>query len=118
MDGKRPGRVAELLKQILSETITREVRDPAVQMVTITKVKISDDLRDAKVYFSKIGTPKEQEAAMAGIQRAQNFLRAAIAKKAGLRVVPSLIFVFDDTFDYVANIENLLRKIRGNESAE
>jgi len=113
MEGKRASRVAELLKQILSETIFREMRDPAVRMVTITKVKISDDLKEAKVYFSKMGTPKEHEQALAGLKRAQSFLRTAIARKGGLRVVPNLTFVFDDTLDYAANIERLLRQVHG-----
>lgn len=116
MEGKRSTRVAELLKQILSETISREMRDPAVQLVTITKVKISDDLKDAKVYFSKMGTSQEREAALAGLNRAQSFLRSAIARQAGLRVVPTLIFYYDDTLDYVANIEQLLREAQRKES--
>ncbi len=111
MEGKRSTRVAELLKQILGETISQEMRDPAVHLVTITKVKISDDLKDAKIYFSKMGNQKEREEALAGLNRAHSFLRTVIAKKAGLRVVPTLMFFYDDTLDYVANIEHLLRKV-------
>ena len=115
MEGKRSTRVAELLKQILGETISTEMRDPAVQLVTITKVKISDDLKDAKVYFSKMGTPQEREAALAGLKRAQSFLRTTIARTAGLRVVPTLHFFYDDTLDYVATIEQLLSQAHRNE---
>jgi len=111
MEGKRNVRVAELLKQILSETISREMRDPSMHLVTITKVKITDDLRDAKVYFSKMGTPAERKAALDGLNRAKNFLRSAIAQKAGLRVVPSLMFIYDDSLDYAANIDQLLRQV-------
>jgi ribosome-binding factor A len=116
MEGKRATRVAELLKQILSETISREMRDPSTRLVTITKVKIADDLRDAKVYFSKMGTPQERDAAMHGLNRAKNFLRSAIAQKAGLRVVPSLLFYYDDTLDYADTIDKLLREANRQQS--
>jgi ribosome-binding factor A len=130
MEGKRNARVAELLKQILSETISREMRDPSTQLVTITKVKITDDLRDAKVYFSKMAAPRsastaansggaaphERDAALDGLNRAKNFLRSAIAQKAGLRVVPSLMFIYDDTLDYAANIDQLLRRANRQQS--
>ncbi len=111
MEGKRNVRVAELLKQILSETISREMRDPSTHLVTITKVKITDDLRDAKIYFSKMGTTQERKAAEDGLNRAKNFLRSAIAQKAGLRLVPSLMFIYDDSLDYAANIDQLLRQV-------
>lgn len=116
MEGKRTARVAALLKEILSETISREMRDPAVRLVTITKIKITEDLRDAKVYFSKMGTPEECEAALDGLNRAKNFLRQAIAQKAGLRVVPSLLFIYDDSLQYAANIEQLLRQVNRPQS--
>lgn len=116
MERKRPTRVAELLKQVLSEAIFRELRDPALHLVTITKVRISDDLKDAKVYFGIMGDEKAHAEALAGLNRAKSFLRGVIARKAGLRVVPSLIFFYDDTMDYVANIEQLLRKVRGQEN--
>jgi ribosome-binding factor A len=108
--------VAELLKQVLSETISQEMRDPSTRLVTITKVKVTDDLRDAKVYFSKMGTPQERDAAIEGLNRARNFLRSAIANKAGLRVVPSLLFYYDDTLEYAANIQQLLRRANEQQS--
>lgn len=112
----RPIRVAELLKQVLSEAIFRELHDPALRLVTITKVKISDDLKDAKVYFSTMGDEKAHAEAQAGLNRAQSFLRGVIARKAGLRVVPALTFFYDDTMDYVENIEKLLRQVHGKEN--
>jgi ribosome-binding factor A len=116
VDGKRSARVAELLKQVLSETISQEMRDPSTRLVTITKVKVTDDLRDAKVYFSKMGTPQERDAAMEGLNRARSFLRSAIAHKAGLRVVPSLLFYYDDSLEYAANIQQLLRQANQQKS--
>jgi len=107
---KRTNRVAELVKQILSETIAREMRDPALQFVTLTKVKLTEDLKEAKIYFSKMGGPQARDEALAGLQRATSHLRGVLAQRAGLRVVPTLRFLYDDTLDYVENIERLLRQ--------
>ncbi|MDZ7289102.1 MAG: 30S ribosome-binding factor RbfA [candidate division KSB1 bacterium] len=115
MDYKRAARVAELLREVISEIITTQLKDPAVGRVTITRVKLSDDLKNARVYFSMLGNEQQRRSTIEGLKRATGFVRAATARKISLRHAPDLQFFYDDTLDYVENIENLLRKIHENE---
>jgi ribosome-binding factor A len=115
MDYKRSTRVAELLREVISEIITTRLKDPAVGRITITRVKLSDDLKNARVFFSMLGSAAQRQSAVAGLKRANRFIRAETAHKINLRHAPELQFVYDDTLDYVENIENLIKKIHENE---
>ncbi len=115
MDYKRSTRVAELLREVISEIITTQLKDPAIGMITISRVKLSDDLRNARVYFSMIGAAQTRHNTIEGLKRAAGFIRAETARKINLRHAPDLQFIYDDTLDYVENIENLLKKIHEKE---
>jgi len=115
MDYKRSTRVAELLREVISEIILTQLKDPAVGRITITKVKLSDDLKNARVYFSMLGNEQQRQSASEGLKRATRFIRAEAARKIKLRHAPELQFTYDDTLDYVENIENLIKKIHENE---
>ncbi len=116
MDYKRATRVAELLREVISEIVTTQLKDPAVGRVTITRVKLSDDLKNARVYFNLLGNAQQRQNAVVGLKRATGFIRAQTAHKISLRHAPDLQFVYDDTLDYAENIENLLKKIHEDES--
>jgi len=116
MDYKRSTRVAELLREVLSEIIATQLKDPAVGRITITRVKLSDDLKNARVFFSMLGDEQQRQSAVAGLKRASRFLRAETARKISLRHAPELLFTYDDTLDYVENIENLIKKIHEKEA--
>jgi ribosome-binding factor A len=115
MDYKRSTRVAELLREVISEIITTQLKDPAVGRITITRVKLSDDLKNARIFFSMLGNAQQRQSAIDGLKRAAGFLRAETARKISLRHAPELQFTYDDTLDYVENIENLLKQIHANE---
>ena len=115
MDYKRSTRVAELLREVISEIIATQLKDPAVGRITITRVKLSDDLKNARIFFSMLGNEAQRQSTLAGLKRAGRFLRAETAHKISLRHAPELQFVYDDTLDYVENIENLIKKIHENE---
>lgn len=115
MDYKRSTRVAELLREVLSEIIATQLKDPAVGRITITRVKLSDDLRNARVFFTMLGNEQQRQSAATGLKRASRFLRAETAHKISLRHAPELLFQYDDTLDYVENIENLIKKIHEQE---
>jgi len=112
MQHKRSLRVAELLKEEISRIIFKEIKDPWVGFVTITKVKVTDDLKLAKVYLSVIGNDDARTKSLQGLERAKNFIRAGIRSTAGLRYTPELRFYYDDTLDYAEKIDNLLKKIK------
>ena len=115
MDYKRSTRVAELLREVLSEIIATQLKDPAVGRITITRVKLSDDLKNAHIFFTMLGNEQQRQSTVAGLKRATSFLRAETARRISLRHAPELLFTYDDTLDYVENIENLIKKIHAND---
>lgn len=111
MSFKRADRVAELIRADMSEIINKEVKDPRLHSVTITSVKISDDLRNAKIYFVEMGKDECSDEVKAGLSKAAGFIRRELGKRLQLRSVPELLFVHDDSFGYGNRIEKLLAQI-------
>jgi ribosome-binding factor A len=111
MSFKRADRVAELIRADVSDIITREVKDPRLHSVTITSVKISDDLRNAKIYFVEMGKDECSDEIKAGLSKAAGFIRRELGKRLQLRSVPELMFVHDTSFGYGNRIEKILAQI-------
>jgi ribosome-binding factor A len=112
MQYKRSRRVAELLREEISRIILYELKDPAVGLVTITSVKVAEDLRSAKVYVSVIGDSEVREASLTGLGRASHFIEQRLRGRTDLKYAPHLTFYFDDTLDYADTINRLLQKIK------
>jgi len=106
----RARRVGDLLQKELSHIILREMKDPRIGFSTITSVKVTEDLKEAKVYISVLGTDKEKSETLKALQHASNFIRTALRSRVCLRYIPKLHFFLDETLDYVANIESLIEK--------
>lgn len=107
--GRRPGKVADLVRAELAGLIQREVRDPKVGFVTVTGVKISPDLHHARVYVSVLEEEREAESLQA-LQRAAGFLRRELAARLQFKNVPSLAFHADLSLRHGARIEELLSR--------
>jgi ribosome-binding factor A len=116
MTFKRADRVADLIMAEISDIIFKEVKDPRVQALTITSVKVSDDLRNAKIYFVEMGKDECSGEIKAGLNRAAGFIRRELGKKMQLRFVPELMFVHDTSFGYGNRIEKLLAQIAEQEN--
>jgi ribosome-binding factor A len=112
MSYSRAERVSGLIQQALSDILLKGVKDPRLEMATITHVKMTKDLRIARIYFSAPGGPEKIEAAQLGFNSALGFVKASLARRLGLRYMPALEFYYDESFDYGAHIENLLDSIR------
>jgi ribosome-binding factor A len=95
MKTHRLARVAEAVREVASETILYELRDPRVKMVTVTRTEVSGDLQHAKVYVSVMGTPKEQELTLRGLKHAAGFVQSKLAQRLQTRFTPVLQFVLD-----------------------
>ncbi|PKN66609.1 MAG: ribosome-binding factor A [Deltaproteobacteria bacterium HGW-Deltaproteobacteria-10] len=115
MKFKRADRVAELIRAEMSDIIIKEVKDPRLHSVTITAVKIADDLRNAKIYFVEMGKDECSPEIKAGLTQAAGFIRRELGKRMRLRYVPELSFVHDQSFGYGNRIENLLAQIAKQE---
>ena len=117
MSGNRPARVAAEIQRTLAEIFTRGLKDPRIGMVTFTGVKISADLRDARVFWTSHGTEAELKATAEGIDAAKGFLRREVSKTLGLRVSPDLRFTYDEAIDRGERIEKLLRDVKQQDKA-
>lgn len=112
----RSDRVAGLIKQILAELLTTQISDPRLATATITAVKLSRDLRIAKIYFTIHGDESVRRAAGEGFKRARGFFKRELAQQLDLRYMPDLVFYYDDSIDYGEHIEKLLKTVKKNET--
>ncbi|MCP4372343.1 MAG: 30S ribosome-binding factor RbfA, partial [Deltaproteobacteria bacterium] len=108
----RSDRVSGLIQQVLSEILQKGIKDPRLKMATITNVKMSRDLRVARIYFAISGSEKSVEEVARGFKSARGFVKKSLAGKLGLRYMPELEFFYDDSFDYGAHINKILKSIK------
>ena len=92
MKTHRLARVAEVVREVASETILFELRDPRVKKVTVTRAEVSGDLQHAKVYVSIMGTEKEQELTLHGLRHAAGFIQSKLARRLQTRFTPDRQF--------------------------
>ncbi|MGH8012043.1 MAG: 30S ribosome-binding factor RbfA [Candidatus Binataceae bacterium] len=114
-EARRPERVAELVLRELSQMLLRDLKDPRLRGITITSVRMSDDLRHGRVYFSHLSGATRALEAIAGLHRASGFIRRQIGHALGLRYTPELDFEFDPGLEKAARIDALLRQPRSKE---
>ncbi|MBN2569359.1 MAG: 30S ribosome-binding factor RbfA [Deltaproteobacteria bacterium] len=112
MGFKRSSRVADLIKDEISDILLKQVRDPRTRYVTVTDVKMTDDLRLSTVFFVSMGDAVSTGEAGEGLERASGFLRRELGKRLRLRYVPELRFIFDKSFEYGDRIERLISDLR------
>jgi ribosome-binding factor A len=106
--GSRPERVGEEIRQELAIILAREVHDPGVGFVTLTRVVVSPDLQQARVFYTIIGDDKARRETARALDRATPFLRRQIGSRVRLRRVPELRFEFDRGVEHQDRIERIL----------
>jgi len=115
---KRTDRLNSLLKEVISEVIFREVKNPHVnELLTVTRVEITKDLHYAKVYVSVIGSEQQKKDTIAALQSAAGFIAVNSAKKITIRYFPTLNFKLDESVDKQLRIEKLLGQISAEKKA-
>lgn len=112
---KRAEKVAEAIHEEISRLLIKGVKDPRVGFVTVTGVKVTDDLHLATVYFSSIGSETEQKDAEAGLNSARGYLRREVGKVLRMRYIPDLLFKHDVSIVYGNHIESILKQIHATE---
>ncbi len=113
--GSRPDRVADQIRAELALLLTREVHDPGIGFVTLTRVHLSPDLQVARVYFTALGDEKAQKNSARALERATPFLRRQVGSRLRLRRTPELHFVYDDSIAGQDRIEQLLNEIHASQ---
>ena len=105
-------RVDEAVREVLSDAVAKDLKDPRVGFVTVTDVRTSPDLRHARVYVSVLGTPEEREASLAGLRSAHGYLQGRVGGELRLKHTPQLEFHYDDTAERAQRLERLLAERR------
>lgn len=103
-------RVQDLLREEISLIIQLELHDPGLGFITIVEVKMSEDLKSAKVYISIYGSDEEQKHTLEALKRSKGYIKFLLGKRVTLRYIPELTFLLDDTLERVQRMEEIFKK--------
>ena len=109
--GSRPDRVGDQVRQELAELIAREVHDPGIGFLTITRVKLTPDLQQARVFYTTLGDDRQRAETANALRRASTFLRRQIGRRLRLKHVPELQFYYDESIERQDRIERIIQDI-------
>ena len=114
----RLGRINEELRKEISNIITFELKDPNITgLISVTKVKVTPDLKFAKVYVSILNA-KNNEKTLQGLKDSSGFIRTQIAKTVNLRITPQLVFEIDDSIEYGMKIDSIIKNLNISEKKD
>ena len=114
---RRPEQLAEVLREEVSQIVGYELDDPRVETVTVTDVRVSENLRDATIYVTATGTEDEKAAALKALQKAAPYVRRQLSILLNLRYTPELHFVRDTVEESATRVDELLSQL-GSERQE
>lgn len=110
-DNNRMRRIDEEIKREVSQIISFELHDPhATGLISVTKVKTTPDLRYSRVFVSILNSKNKKET-LATLKKSSGFIRSELARRINLRVTPELVFEFDESIEYGAKIDQILKDI-------
>ena len=112
MDAARARRLEDRISQIVAEMLETRIKDPRLGFVTVTEARLTNDLREATVFYSVYGTPEQQADTAAALASATGVIRTEVGRQTGLRHTPSLAFVADALPDNARHIEDLVDRAR------
>ena len=115
MQSKRSDKVSDLLKKEISLIISSEIKDPRLQNINITAVKVSDDIGIATVFYTVIGESIQKTQSNIDskiLEKLSGMIRSNLAKKIKIRRIPKIKFRFDESIEYSENIEKLLKNLK------
>lgn len=116
--GSRPDRVADQIRGELATLLARDVHDPGIGFVTLTRVQVSPDLQVARVFYTVLGDDKARTNCARALERATPFLRRQIGQRLRLKRVPELRFQYDEATAGASRIDELLNEIHERDSAD
>jgi ribosome-binding factor A len=115
MSTNRAARVGDQMREILSEKIRSNMKDPRVGFASIVKVEVAGDLRHVKVFISVMGDAQQQKESIKALSHAAGFLRSEVGQAMQLRYMPELHFVLDESIAHGAKIAQLLVQVQQEE---
>ena len=108
----RADRVGGLIQKVLSDILKKSIKDPRLKMATITGVKVSRDLKQARIYFAIAGDNQKKGAAVKGFNSAYGFIKRTLAHELDLKYMPDLKFFYDESLDYGSHIDKLIESVK------
>lgn len=108
----RARQLADRIRVIVAETLERRIKDPRLGFVTVTEARITNDLREATVFYTVLGSPDDRAGTAAALDSARGVLRSEVGRLTGVRHTPTLEFVQDEIPENARYIEDLLAKAR------
>jgi ribosome-binding factor A len=114
----RAQRVSVHIQKALTDILRKNIKDPRLEMVTVSKVNLTNDLRIARIYFTLIGSRKSIEDALTGFNSARGYLKRTLARELKLRYMPDIEFYYDDSFDHALHINELLKSIQKDDETD
>jgi ribosome-binding factor A len=114
--GSRPDRVADQIRSELADLLAREVHDPGIGFVTLTRVRVSPDLQQARVLYTVLGDEKARATSGRALERAAPFLKRKLGARLRLRRTPEITFIYDDSIAGQDRIEQILNELRTTEN--
>jgi len=113
LEYQRSDRVGDLILEVVAERLRKEIRDPRVHAVALTGIKVSKDLRQARLFFNLLGGGQEgRDKALAGLKSASGLIRSKLGKQLNLRFVPAIEFTYDESEDEAQRIDALLKQVK------
>lgn len=113
MTYKRSDRVGDLIKEEIASIIQHgDIKDPRIGFVTITRVKMSVDLKEARVFFSQLGSNEAAASSEDGLNHASGYIRRTLAKNLKLKHIPHITFHYDESIEYSDHIEKVLKELK------
>lgn len=113
ISGHRHERVAEEIRHEVSTMLAGELKDPRIAgLVTVTEVRVTPDLQQARVFVSVMGTEAEQSSTLAGLGAASGYVRREVTRRLRLRRGPEILWILDKSEEYGEHIEDLLRQVK------
>ncbi|MCX8023020.1 MAG: 30S ribosome-binding factor RbfA [Syntrophorhabdaceae bacterium] len=103
-------KLQDLLREEVSAIIMRELKDPGFGFITILDVEMTEDLKNAKIYYSIYGDEKERERTGDALKRAKGYIKFLLGERLKVKYIPEITFILDDPFERVARIEELLKR--------
>jgi ribosome-binding factor A len=117
MSSQRPTRVGDQIRVEIADLLARDVHDPGIGFLTITRVSVTSDLQLARVYYTTLGDDKARNESRKALDRATPFLRHQLGRRLRLRRIPELQFYFDESIEKQDRIERILQEIQADRAA-
>lgn len=111
MAGHRSERVAQEIRDEVAQMIGRELKDPRIGFVTVTRVDLTPDLRFARVYVSVLGDKEQQKKTLQGLKQATGFVRREVGRRLRMRLTPEIQFLYDKGVDATDRVAQLLNEV-------